>query len=42
VGLDAETKVVCGMALGYADPDAPVNQTQTTRCALDEYFKVIG
>ena len=42
VGLDAETKVVCGMALGYADPDGPVNQTQTTRCALDEYFKVIG
>lgn len=42
VGLDAETKVVCGMALGYADPDAPVNQTQTTRCALDDYFKVIG
>ena len=42
VGLDAETKVVCGMALGYADSDAPVNQTQTTRCALDEYFKVIG
>lgn len=42
VGLDADTKVVCGMALGYADPDAPVNQTQTTRCALDDYFKVIG
>ena len=42
LGLDADTKVVCGMALGYADPDAPVNQTQTTRCALDEYFKVVG
>ena len=42
LGLDADTKVVCGMALGYADPDAPVNQTQTTRCALDEYFKVTG
>ena len=42
VGLDADTKVVCGMALGYADPDAPVNQTHTTRCALDEYFRVLG
>jgi nitroreductase len=42
VGLDADTKVVCGMALGYADPSAPVNQTQTTRCALDDYFKVVG
>lgn len=42
VGLDADTKVVCGIAMGYADPDAPVNQTQTTRCGLDEYFKVIG
>jgi nitroreductase len=42
LGLDADTKVVCGMALGYADPDAPVNQTHTTRCELDEYFKVLG
>jgi nitroreductase len=42
VGLDADTHVVCGMAMGYADPDAPVNQTHTTRCALDAYFKVIG
>jgi hypothetical protein len=30
------------MALGYADPDAPVNQTHTTRCELTEYFKVVG
>lgn len=42
VGLDASTQVVCGMALGYADPDAPVNQTHTTRCELDAYFKVLG
>lgn len=42
VGLDADTKVVCGMALGYADPDASVNQTHTTRCELEEYFKVLG
>jgi nitroreductase len=42
LGLEASSHIVCGMAMGYADPDAPVNQTQTTRCALDEYFKVVG
>lgn len=42
LGLDPSSHIVCGMAMGYADPDAPVNQTQTTRCGLDEYFKVVG
>ena len=42
LGLDASSHIVCGMALGYADPAAPVNQTLTTRCALDDYFKVVG
>lgn len=42
LGLEASSHIVCGMAMGYADPDAPVNQTQTTRCDLDEYFKVVG
>jgi len=42
LGLKESAKIVCGMALGYADPTAPVNQTRTTRCHLDEYFKVIG
>ncbi len=42
LGLDASSHIVCGMALGYADPDAAVNQTQTTRCDLAEYFKVVG
>jgi nitroreductase len=42
LGLDDKSVVVCGMALGYADEDAPVNRTVTTRCALDEYFRVIG
>lgn len=42
LGLEASSHIVCGMAIGYADPDAPVNQTQTERCALDEYFKVVG
>ena len=42
LGLEASSHIVCGMALGYADPDAPVNQTTTARCSLDEYFKVMG
>lgn len=42
LALDATSHIVCGMALGYADPEAPVNQAQTSRCGLDEYFKVIG
>ena len=42
LALETSSHIVCGMALGYEDPDAPVNQTQTTRCELDDYFKVIG
>lgn len=42
LGLDATSHIVCGMALGYADPEAPVNQTQTTRCELEDYFQQIG
>ncbi len=42
LGLKENAKIVCGMALGYADPEAPVNLTKTARCDLDEYFKVIG
>ncbi len=42
LGLDASSHIVCGMALGYADPAAPINQTRTTRAALDDYFKVVG
>lgn len=42
LGLSASSHIVCGMALGYADPVAPVNQTRTTRCEVDAYFKVMG
>ena len=40
--LDESANIVCGMALGYADPNAPVNATRTTRCKLDEYFRTVG
>lgn len=42
LNLDDGSQIVCGLALGYADPDAPVNQTQTIRCALEDYFQVRG
>lgn len=40
--LNASRVIVCGLALGYADPDAAVNHTRTTRCALAEFFESIG
>ena len=40
--LDANSKIVCGIALGYADFDAAVNQTVTERCTLDQYFRVMA
>jgi nitroreductase len=42
LGLDDKDTIVCGMAIGYGDAAAPVNTTVTSRCALDEYFRVIG
>jgi len=40
--LDKHCAIVCGLALGYADAAAPVNQTLTTRCELDDFFRVIN
>ena len=40
--LDASSSIVCGMALGYADERAPVNQTVTTRSELEGFFRVVG
>ncbi|MEG2632580.1 MAG: nitroreductase, partial [Comamonas sp.] len=34
--------VVCGVALGWADPLAPDNQTQTEREPLAQYFQVLS
>lgn len=41
LGLDARSHIVCGLAIGYADPEAPVNRTSTSRCDLHDYFRVI-
>ncbi len=40
--LSNDAVVVCGMALGYADPAAPVNQTRTARCHVNDFFTVVG
>lgn len=42
LALDERANIVCGMALGYADPNASVNATRTSRCGLDEYFRTVG
>ncbi len=42
LGLDENAHIVCGIALGHADPAAPVNTTRTTRCKLDEFFRTLG
>ncbi len=37
LGIADEWIVVCGMALGYADPDAQINTFQPPRIGVDEY-----
>jgi nitroreductase len=40
--LAATEMVYCGMALGYADPDAPVNQLRSERAEVDEFASFKG
>jgi len=42
LGLTSDSHIVCGLALGYADTSAPVNQTRTSRADLNSYFRVVG
>lgn len=42
LGLTPDTHIVCGLALGYADPDHPANRTRTERCALEDFYRVVG
>jgi nitroreductase len=42
LGLGAEEMVVCGVALGRADPEAPVNRVRTVRDALDAFASFRG
>jgi nitroreductase len=43
LGLDHDsTMFFCGMAIGYRDPDAPVNTFERERVPLDEQVKFLG
>jgi nitroreductase len=42
LGLAEEEIVICGMALGYADPDAPENALTTTRATAREFVRFEG
>jgi nitroreductase len=40
--IEGTEVVVCGMSLGYADPDAPENQLRTERSSSSEFATFIG
>ena len=42
LGLAPEEVVVCGMALGYADPDAPENALVTDRMPAADFVRFAG
>ncbi|MGE0418956.1 MAG: nitroreductase [Acetobacteraceae bacterium] len=42
IDLPHDDVVVCGMALGYADPDAPVNRLDTDRAPAREFMTFRG
>jgi len=42
LALDEGQAIVCGVALGHADPHAPINQCRTARCDPDDYFRSVG
>ncbi|HXI87685.1 MAG TPA: nitroreductase family protein [Parvularculaceae bacterium] len=37
LGLPDDQQLFCGMALGYADPNAPVNKLRSERAPLEEF-----
>ncbi|MBM0207608.1 nitroreductase, partial [Micromonospora sp. STR1s_5] len=40
--IPAREVVVCGMSLGYADPDAPENQLETERSPASDFASFLG
>ncbi|EJL88227.1 nitroreductase [Herbaspirillum sp. CF444] len=42
LGLGDEHHIVCGLALGYADPDAPENTVRTERLKPEEFFRTLS
>ena len=42
VGIGGDYTLFCGIALGHADPDAPINTTRTARAGVDEFARFEG
>jgi nitroreductase len=42
LGVEPPYIVYCGMALGHADPDAPVNRLRSERVSVDEFARFEG
>jgi nitroreductase len=42
LGIPANEIVICGLALGHIDPDAPVNELRTERAAVAEFTTFHG
>ena len=43
IGVDDETHIFfCGLAIGYRDPEAPVNNFERPRVPLDEQVRFLG
>ena len=42
LGLTDDRILYCGMALGYADEDAPINALRTERAPLDDFARFRG
>ena len=42
LGLPPRLRLFCGLAMGYADPDHPVNKVRTERATLDDFATLIG
>jgi nitroreductase len=42
LGIPVNEIVICGMAIGHADPDAPVNALKTERAAVSEFTTFHG
>jgi nitroreductase len=42
LGIPDNHVLFCGLAIGYADPEAPVNATLTSRAPLEETVRLEG
>jgi nitroreductase len=42
LGLPENERVICGMALGHADPEAPENQLRTERVSAETFTDFRG